>query len=115
MLYDFFFSSRRRHTRCALVTGVQTCALPICGFVVLFLLMVLRVPVGVAMGVVGVGGFGILAAVSPAFNLLAQSPIRVATDYDLAVIPMFILMRSEERRVGKECVSTCRSRWSPYH
>src|SRR3546814_4808141 len=28
--YVFFFSSRRRHTRCALVTGVQTCALPIC-------------------------------------------------------------------------------------
>src|SRR3546814_7637492 len=27
----FFFSSRRRHTGCALVTGVQTCALPICG------------------------------------------------------------------------------------
>src|SRR3546814_2058428 len=27
----FFFSSRRRHTRCALVTGVQTCALPIYG------------------------------------------------------------------------------------
>src|SRR3546814_6394575 len=28
--FSFFFSSRRRHTRCALVTGVQTCALPIC-------------------------------------------------------------------------------------
>src|SRR3546814_4271926 len=28
-MYVFFFSSRRRHTRCALVTGVQTCALPI--------------------------------------------------------------------------------------
>src|SRR3546814_2682295 len=27
--FCFFFSSRRRHTRCALVTGVQTCALPI--------------------------------------------------------------------------------------
>src|SRR3546814_12184608 len=26
-----------------------------------------------------------------------------------------VLVRSEERRVGKECVSTCRSRWSPYH
>src|SRR3546814_12916512 len=26
-----------------------------------------------------------------------------------------IAWRSEERRVGKECVSTCRSRWSPYH
>src|SRR3546814_7461570 len=29
--FCFFFSSRRRHTRCALVTGVQTCALPISG------------------------------------------------------------------------------------
>src|SRR3546814_2767314 len=28
-IFVFFFSSRRRHTRCALVTGVQTCALPI--------------------------------------------------------------------------------------
>jgi C4-dicarboxylate transporter DctM subunit len=64
----------------------------IAGFVALFVLMVLRVPVGIAMGIVGVGGFGILAAVKPALNLLAQSPIRVATDYDLAVIPMFILM-----------------------
>src|SRR3546814_13273289 len=26
-----------------------------------------------------------------------------------------LTLRSEERRVGKECVSTCRSRWSPYH
>src|SRR3546814_8078011 len=32
----FFFSSRRRHTRCALVTGVQTCALPICGILTTF-------------------------------------------------------------------------------
>src|SRR3546814_8212462 len=32
VLCFFFFSSRRRHTRCALVTGVQTCALPICEF-----------------------------------------------------------------------------------
>src|SRR3546814_4857417 len=30
MIRFLFFSSRRRHTRCALVTGVQTCALPIC-------------------------------------------------------------------------------------
>src|SRR3546814_6649683 len=30
MVVCFFFSSRRRHTSCALVTGVQTCALPIC-------------------------------------------------------------------------------------
>src|SRR3546814_6249501 len=29
--------------------------------------------------------------------------------------PSTTVFRSEERRVGKECVSTCRSRWSPYH
>src|SRR3546814_20856483 len=34
MYWLFFFSSRRRHTRCALVTGVQTCALPISGLAV---------------------------------------------------------------------------------
>src|SRR3546814_14791442 len=34
----------------------------------------------------------------------------------MAVVePMVRTARSEERRVGKECVSTCRSRWSPYH
>src|SRR3546814_3611635 len=32
-----------------------------------------------------------------------------------ALAPGYISTRSEERRVGKECVSTCRSRWSPYH
>src|SRR3546814_3768783 len=36
-LVIFFVSSRRRHTRCALVTGVQTCALPIC--ILLFFLL----------------------------------------------------------------------------
>src|SRR3546814_3281893 len=33
----FFFSSRRRHTRCALVTGVQTCALPICRWLIVLM------------------------------------------------------------------------------
>src|SRR3546814_11581483 len=33
----------------------------------------------------------------------------------LQVLAHVALGRSEERRVGKECVSTCRSRWSPYH
>src|SRR3546814_15596688 len=33
-------------------------------------------------------------------------------DIHSGVLPV---LRSEERRVGKECVSTCRSRWSPYH
>src|SRR3546814_13127292 len=33
----------------------------------------------------------------------------------LGLSDRFFTVRSEERRVGKECVSTCRSRWSPYH
>src|SRR3546814_19492978 len=32
-----------------------------------------------------------------------------------AFLGVNMFLRSEERRVGKECVSTCRSRWSPYH
>src|SRR3546814_14895272 len=35
--------------------------------------------------------------------------------YDFYQKPIDIDERSEERRVGKECISTCRSRWSPYH
>ncbi len=62
------------------------------GFVVLFGLMMLRVPIGIAMGIVGVGGFAMLTSLNPALNLLAQSPLRQVTDWDLAVIPMFILM-----------------------
>jgi tripartite ATP-independent transporter DctM subunit len=62
------------------------------GFIVLFLLLLLRVPIGVAMGLVGIGGFGLLSAWKPAFNLLALSPIRTVTDYSLGLVPMFILM-----------------------
>ncbi|MCO6385544.1 TRAP transporter large permease subunit [Aliihoeflea sp. 40Bstr573] len=62
------------------------------GFVTLFVLLILRVPIGVAMGLVGVAGFGLLAAWDPALNLLAISPIRTVTDYSLGLIPMFILM-----------------------
>src|SRR3546814_6179805 len=80
---SFFFSSRRRHTRCALVTGVQTCALPI--------------------SLSRVGGFR-----SEERERLARRD--AVNDYCIAPRD-----RSEERRVGKECVSTCRSRWSPYH
>src|SRR3546814_15841686 len=39
-------------------------------------------------------------------------PGKMLTTDDVAAI---VAKRSEERRVGKECVSTCRSRWSPYH
>src|SRR3546814_10972535 len=52
------------------------------------------------------------------FNFgLYDSPMALILTYPTFLIPFctWLLMRSDERRVGKECVSTCRSRWSPYH
>ncbi len=62
------------------------------GFVVLFALMLLRMPIGLAMGAVGIVGFGVISGFGPALRLLAQSPIRTATDAGFAVIPLFLLM-----------------------
>lgn len=62
------------------------------GFIALFAMIIVRVPVGVAMGLVGVGGFAAIAGWGPALNLLAISPLRTVTDYNLSLIPMFILM-----------------------
>jgi tripartite ATP-independent transporter DctM subunit len=64
----------------------------IVGFVAMFVLMGLRVPLGVAMGLVGICGFGYLRGVGPALNLLTTSPIRVITDFSLTLVPFFILM-----------------------
>src|SRR3546814_5300010 len=92
----FFFSSRRRHTRCALVTGVQTCALPI--------------------SIKPEERQAIAGALQDFYELEAGDVDRLiteATRRDAEAVDFY--RRSEERRVGKECVSTCRSRWSPYH
>jgi tripartite ATP-independent transporter DctM subunit len=62
------------------------------GFVAMFALMAVRVPIGIAMGIAGVGGFALLSSSTPALNLLANVPLSVLTDYNLSVIPMFILM-----------------------
>ena len=71
---------------------MSTDAVAVAGFVALFVLMLLRVPVGIAMGLIGVAGFGYVADIGPALKLLAQSPIRTATSAEFAVIPMFLLM-----------------------
>jgi C4-dicarboxylate transporter DctM subunit len=72
---------------------MSTDAIAAAGFAALFALMLLRVPVGIAMGVVGVLGFGYMVGdIGPAMKLLAQSPIRTATDAEFAVIPLFLLM-----------------------
>src|SRR3546814_12441447 len=116
-----FFSSRRRHTRCALVTGVQTCALPIYGWVDIF-----RFERQTTSGGNGMRLFAILVGIGAATSAIAH-PGGLAADgchndrknggrhATARREDRHLRLRSEERRVGKECVSTCRSRWSPYH
>jgi C4-dicarboxylate transporter DctM subunit len=62
------------------------------GFLVLFILMLLRVPVGMAMGLVGVVGYSFVVGVGPAMKLIGQTSMRTVTDYTFGVIPMFMLM-----------------------
>src|SRR3546814_13458694 len=120
----FFFSSRRRHTRCALVTGVQTCALPISQQ---------RIIVNENSAIRDLAA---LYARTPLDTLKLWQDFHVADNAapylskafvdsrfdftrELSGVseqrPRWKRGRSEERRVGKECVSTGRSRWSPYH
>ncbi|HTP71390.1 MAG TPA: TRAP transporter permease [Burkholderiaceae bacterium] len=62
------------------------------GFVILFVLMLLRVPVGMAMGLVGISGYALIAGGGPALKLIGQTSMRTVTDYTFGVIPMFMLM-----------------------
>src|SRR3546814_20341441 len=68
------------------------------------------------------GRFGVVLAVILDADLDAVAALRSAVAVGIAqrvhtaaVFLLIKLFRSEERRVGTECVSTCRSRWSPYH
>src|ERR1700709_255962 len=71
---------------------MSTDAVAVLGFVALFALMLLRVPVGMALGLVGVSGFGYLVGFSPALKLVGQTSMRTVTDYTFGVVPMFLLM-----------------------
>src|SRR5271168_3319682 len=71
---------------------MSTDAVAVLGFVALFALMLLRVPVGMAMGLVGVSGFSYLVGGAPALKLVGQPSMRTVTDYTFGVIPMFLLM-----------------------
>ena len=67
-------------------------ALGLAGFAVLFLMILLQVPVGVAMALVGVVGTGILIGFEPALALLAIEPSAALASESLAIIAMFLLM-----------------------
>src|SRR5438128_6065559 len=69
-----------------------TDAVAIIGFVALFALMLLRVPVGMAMGLVGVSGFAYLVGGGPALKAVGHTSFSTVTYYSFGVIPMFLLM-----------------------
>ena len=71
---------------------MSTDAVAVIGFFALFALMLLRVPVGMAMGLVGVTGYSYLVGPGPALKLVGQTSMRTVTDYTFGVIPMFMLM-----------------------
>jgi tripartite ATP-independent transporter DctM subunit len=71
---------------------MSTDAVAIIGFVALFAMMLLRVPIGMAMGLVGVTGFGYVVGGYPALKMVGQTSMRTVTDYTFGVIPMFLLM-----------------------
>src|SRR3546814_5059996 len=105
----FFFSSRRRHTRCALVTGVQTCALP--SFFSVLSIFPAALAIVALIGVLGDGA----AVVDRLLSLVGRVAPSAVTETLRLPLAEIADARSAERRVGKECVSTCRSRWLPYH
>src|SRR3546814_12683908 len=121
----FFFSSRRRHTRCALVTGVQTCALPIyslghfvqqatglrgpCITVATACSSSAKV-FAQAARLIGAGAAD--AALVGGVDTLCGSVLFGFTSLGL-VSATPCRPRTAERRVGRECGSTGRSGWSP--
>src|SRR3546814_20181072 len=135
MFFCFFFSSRRRHTRCALVTGVQTCALPILILTMTsFVATRLKFDVEDEIAAVFCGSKKSLAAGAPMAALIFGSggtlglimlPIMIYHQLQLIVCSVIARRyarrfvdrdprsRSEERRDGQEGISTGESRWGP--
>lgn len=64
------------------------------GIVLLFVLIALHVPIGVAMGLAGVTGFAMLAGIDPAIAIPGIEAVTAFESLDLAIIPLFLLMGS---------------------
>src|SRR3546814_4448450 len=119
LFFEFvIFSSRRRHTRCALVTGVQTCALPIWPGMISTDLVTLFYLVASVCFIQALKGLS-HPTTSRRGNAFGMAGMAIAVLTTAALIVSLAAEgtagRSEERRVGKECVSTFSSRWAPYH
>src|SRR3546814_20086590 len=102
----FFFASRGRQTSCAVVTGVQTCALPISGKYQGMLAALPKVAIpGSDKAIAELNQRW--AAFEPKYALLYAEAAKPRGERSVPNTND----RPEKRRVGKECVSTCRSLW----
>src|SRR3546814_14173671 len=88
---------------CALVTGVQTCALPIC-----------QVCAGSRQGAAASAESSRVGRAGDQSRRMPMITVHLRYEIDPDKIEEFNHYRSAERRVGKECVRTCCYRWSPY-
>jgi len=70
------------------------------GFAVLMAMLAVRIPIGVAMVVVGMGGFALVAGVSPLLAVLKTQMFYQYLNYDLSVIPLFMLMGQFAAKAG---------------
>ncbi|HIO96888.1 MAG TPA: TRAP transporter large permease subunit, partial [Leucothrix sp.] len=59
---------------------------------ILFLLIMLGCPIGLAMILVGATGFGLIVGFEPALNMLETGAFETASNYSLTLIPLFLLM-----------------------
>src|SRR3546814_12726517 len=122
-LFIFFFSSRRRHTRCALVTGVQTCALPIFHQAKLpssppvpdaalrDLVDTLRCHLARVCNQANKAAVNVLhAGLRQRTEFGTETPRQIRFTRKWRRLYDVRTDRSAGRRVGKECVSACRSR-----
>src|SRR3546814_13099872 len=122
LIFVFFFTSRRRHTRCALVTGVQTCALPISIAEDLKFNMARVAEIFLHIdGGVAKGGFRFRSGLlHQRFKLtffrhnLHAAPAAARSGLDeYRITDLAGDLSSEERRGGKEGGRPCSSRWAP--
>ena len=62
------------------------------GLAAMFLMIFLRVPIGIALGLPGAGGYWALSGLAPTLNLLGSVPFETVYNYDLSIIALFVLM-----------------------
>ncbi len=69
-------------------------------FLILLVLLAMRVPIGFAMGLCGIGGVALIIGPAPAFSLFAATVYETTVNFDLSIIPLFVLMGAVAARSG---------------